>query len=72
MLLAVALRQVSPGGHVGVVRPSGTILHVNRRMAIRRLLPRGPVDWRATFADLVADDWELFDLNALREEPEFA
>ena len=65
-MLSVAFRQISPGGFRGLIRPNGTILHITTRLAVRKITRTGPVDWRATYSDLVADDWEFFDLRELR------
>jgi len=34
-------------------------------MAVRTLSTHGLVDYRATYSDLIADDWEVIDLRQL-------
>ncbi len=63
MLLSEAMRKINPGQLRGIARAGDRVLFVNKRLAIKRICNKGLYDYRATFADLVADDWEIVDLE---------
>lgn len=69
MLLSEAMRSINPGELKGVVRAGDRLLWVNRRLALKMVGKKGMYDFRATYADLVATDWQIVELEGSPNTP---